>query len=79
MPDVSDRMATFAVRLPVPVLERIRQVAGERGTTTSAVIRSWVDAGITRHAEGADGADERAVPVTALLELISRIPAISPP
>lgn len=68
-PPAGDRMTTFAVRLPVVGLERIREVAEQEGVTTSALIRRWIDAGIAQ-----DGRDTgaRAVPVAALLELIGR-------
>ncbi|HEX7322441.1 MAG TPA: hypothetical protein VF299_05820 [Mycobacterium sp.] len=64
-------MTTFAVRLPTTVLERVRQIAGQRDVTTSAVIRRWIEVGI---ASEAAGRDERTVPVQDLLELISRAP-----
>lgn len=65
-------MATFAVRLPAAVLERVRQIAGQRDVTTSAVIRRWIEVGIASEAQGGD---ERMVPVQDLLELIGRAPA----
>lgn len=68
---ISDRMTTFAVRLPPVVLERVREIAEQRNLTTSALIRRWIEAGI---AEDRPGAGDRAVPVEALLELIGRAP-----
>lgn len=67
----ADRMSTFAVRLPLVTLERVREIAANEGDTTSALIRRWIDAGIA-----ADGADTgaRVVRVEALLELIGRAP-----
>lgn len=70
-PAASDRMTTFAVRLPVAVLEQVRQIAEQDGLTTSALLRRWIDAGIAE--DGQDAAD-RVVPVQALLELIGRAP-----
>ncbi|CAN5269577.1 hypothetical protein BH20ACT5_BH20ACT5_10260 [soil metagenome] len=70
-PPVADRMTTFAVRLPLTVLERVREIAEQNNVTTSALIRRWIDAGI---AEDGRGAGDRVVPVEALLELIGRAP-----
>lgn len=68
-PAASERMTTFAVRLPVSVLDHVREVAAQRGMTTSAVIRQWIETGI---AEDVRGADDRVVSVSALVELIGR-------
>jgi predicted DNA-binding protein len=68
---VSDRMTTFAVRLPLAVLERVREIAEQSNVTTSALIRRWIEAGI---AEDGRDAGDRVVPVEALLELIGRAP-----
>lgn len=38
-PAAADRMTTFAVRLPLPVLERVREIAEQNSVTTSAMIR----------------------------------------
>ena len=70
-PPLTERMTTFAVRLPVTLLERAREVAEQRNVTTSAIIRRWVEAGVAQ--DGADVGD-RTVPVQALLELIGRAP-----
>lgn len=70
-PAVPDRMTTFAVRLPLAVLERVREIAAQDNVTTSALIRRWIDAGIAQ--DGRDAGD-RVVPVEALLELIGRAP-----
>lgn len=70
-PPPAERMTTFAVRLPVVELDRVREVAAQRNVTTSAVIRSWVEAGIAEESRDAEG---RVVPVQALLELIGRAP-----
>lgn len=71
MHPVADRMTTFAVRLPVVVLERVREIAEQGDVTTSALIRRWIEAGI---AEDGRDAGDRVVPVEALLELIGRAP-----
>lgn len=42
----AERMTTFAVRLPVVVLDRVREIAGQRSVTTSALIRRWIEVGI---------------------------------
>lgn len=64
-------MTTFAVRLPVVALGRVRDIAEQEGVTTSALIRRWIDVGI---AEDSRGNVTRVVPVEALLELIGRAP-----
>jgi len=71
LPPGADRMATFAVRLPLVALERVREIAAQSNVTTSALIRRWIDVGI---AEDGRDAGDRAVPVEALLELIGRAP-----
>lgn len=70
-PPGRERMTTFAVRLPVVVLDHVREVAQRRGLTTSALIRRWIEAGI-----GGDAIDvgDRVISVQALLELIGRAP-----
>lgn len=70
-PPTAARMTTFAVRLPVAVLDHVREVAAQRNVTTSALIRSWIEAGIAYDEPDAEG---RVVPVQALLELIGRAP-----
>lgn len=62
-------MTTFAVRLPVVVLDHVRQIAEQRSVTTSALIRRWIEAGI---AEDGRDAEDRVVSVQALLEVIGR-------
>jgi len=49
----------------------VREIAGERNATTSALIRRWIEAGVAE-----DSGDDRGrvVPVQALLELIGRAP-----
>lgn len=68
-PPAAERMTTFAVRLPVPVLDRVRQIAAEQGVTTSEVLRRWVDDGITAHDHTAELG---SVPASELLDLIAR-------
>lgn len=70
-PGSTERMTTFAVRLPVAVLDRVREIAEERHVTTSALIRRWIDGGI---AEDVSDVGSRVVSVQALLELIGRAP-----
>lgn len=67
----NERMTTFAVRLPVAVLDHGREIAEERRVTRSALIRRWTDGGI---AEDGRDAGTRVVSVQALLELIGRAP-----
>lgn len=45
-PPTAERMTTFAVRLPLPTLNRVRELADEAGVTTSELLRQWIDAGI---------------------------------
>lgn len=71
-PAAGEPMTTFAVRLPAVVLDRVRRIADQRDSTTSAVIRQWIEAGIAF--EAADD-DDRFVPVRDLLALIGRTPA----
>ncbi len=70
-PAGAERMTTFAVRLPVAVLDHIREAASQSNVTTSALIRRWIEVGI---ATDGRGTDERVVSVQDLLELIGRAP-----
>lgn len=70
-PPGAERMTTFAVRLPVGLLAHVREIADQQKTTTSAMIRRWIEAGI---AEDGTNAGERVISVQALLELIGRAP-----
>lgn len=69
-PPGAERMTTFAVRVPVVVLDRVREVARVRSVTTSALVRRWIEAGIA----GDGDAGDRVVSAQALLELIGRSP-----
>ncbi|WP_129668348.1 hypothetical protein [Phytoactinopolyspora endophytica] len=64
----SARMTTFAIRLPVPVLHRVREIAAESDTTTSALLRRWIDSGIREY----DDSDDRVVSVDDLVDFIGR-------
>jgi len=68
-PAASDRMTTFAVRLPVPVLERVRELAVANQVTTSALLRQWIDAGI-RAAESSERAGDTSAIDAYTLHLI---------
>lgn len=70
-PEGTERMTTFAVRLPTVVLGHLREIAERRGVTTSALIRRWIEVGI---AEDGGDAEGRVVSAQALLELIGRAP-----
>lgn len=70
-PPSAERMTTFALRLPVVALDHVREIAAQRNLTTSALIRSWVEAGMANDGRNGEG---RVVPVQALLELIGRAP-----
>jgi hypothetical protein len=56
----AERMTTFAVRLPVTVLDHVREMAGQRNVTTSALIRRWIEAGMAE-----DGGDSGGRVVSA--------------
>lgn len=59
-------MDAFTVRLPVSVLEAVREIATEAGQTTGSIIRQMVEDAVAERAS-----DEATVPVRALRELIS--------
>lgn len=67
-PPASERMTTFAVRLPLPVLERVRQIAAEDGVTTSEMLRRWIEDGIAAH----DGDDDLDEEIAVLHDMIRR-------
>ncbi|MGH3372535.1 MAG: CopG family antitoxin, partial [Nocardioidaceae bacterium] len=40
---VAEPMVTYALRLPAPVLERLRAVAEARGEKVTTLMRSWLE------------------------------------
>lgn len=72
-PPTSERMTTFAVRLPVPVLNRVRELAGEQGITTSELLRQWVDAGIAAADSESSESGEEKISVALLHEIIDAV------
>ncbi len=53
-PPRSERMTTFAVRLPVDMLERARDLARKQNMTVSALLRQWIFDGMVRTARKVD-------------------------
>ena len=42
-PTVDEPMVTYALRLPKPVMDRMREVAEVRGVRVSALMRTWLE------------------------------------
>jgi hypothetical protein len=53
-PPKSERMTTFAVRMPVDMLERARDLARIQNVTVSALLRRWIHEGMVRTARKVD-------------------------
>jgi hypothetical protein len=64
---VREPMVTYALRLPKPVIDRLRATAEQRGIKVSTLMREWLEERLTL--ETADA--EATVPVSALLALVA--------
>jgi hypothetical protein len=65
---VSEPMVTYALRLPQPVIDRLRAAAEARNVRVSTLMREWLE---ERLAVEADYGEEATVPVSALLALVA--------
>lgn len=63
----ADRMSGFSFRLPADVLDRVRQLAQARGSTTGEWIREAVEAAVVTAESGAT----RTVGVAELLAFVA--------
>jgi hypothetical protein len=63
----SEPMVTYALRLPKPVIDRLRDAARQRGVKVSTLMREWLEERLTLQAENAHA----SVPVSALLALVA--------
>ncbi|MDN5854078.1 MAG: BrnA antitoxin family protein [Actinomycetia bacterium] len=67
-PDVTaEPMVTYALRLPKPVLDGLRQSAESRGTRVSTLMRTWLEERIAMEAAGQD----RIIAVDEILALLA--------
>src|SRR5699024_9057201 len=64
----SEPMVTYALRLPHPVLDQLRDAAGVHGIKVSALMREWLEERLVL--EGTHGSDA-TIPVSALLALVA--------
>jgi CopG antitoxin of type II toxin-antitoxin system len=64
---VREPMVTYALRLPKPVIDRLRAAADSREIKVSTLMREWLEERLTL--ERADS--EATVPVSALLALVA--------
>jgi predicted DNA-binding ribbon-helix-helix protein len=55
------------LRLPKPVIDRLRAAAADRNVKVSALMREWLEERLTLETVG----DEATVPVSALLALVA--------
>lgn len=66
-PDTSvEPMVTYALRLPQPVLEKLRDVAERRGVRVSGLMRTWLEERLGRESAG----QEAVIAVDDLLALV---------
>lgn len=64
---VTEPMVSYALRLPKPVIDRLRDAARDRGIKVSTLMREWLEERLTL--QGQD--PEASVPVSALLALVA--------
>lgn len=64
---VAEPMVTYALRLPKPIIDRLRGVARERGIKVSTLMREWLAERLTLEGQDADA----SVPVSAILALVA--------
>ncbi len=64
---VAEPMVTYALRLPKPVIDRLRNAARDRGIKVSTLMREWLEERLTLQGGDADA----SVPVSALLALVA--------
>lgn len=64
---VGEPMITYALRLPKPVIDRLRAAAQDRGIKVSTLMREWLAERLTIETAGNDA----TVPVSALLALVA--------
>jgi len=65
---VTEPMVTYALRLPKPVIDQIRDAADTRGVKVSALMREWLQERLILETEPGEDA---TVPVSALLALVA--------
>lgn len=64
---VREPMVTYALRLPKPVIDRLRATAEHRDIKVSTLMREWLEERLTLDATDGDA----TVPVSALLALVA--------
>lgn len=64
---VPEPMVTYALRLPKPVIDRLRNAARDRGIKVSTLMREWLEERLTLQGQDSDA----SVPVSALLALVA--------
>lgn len=73
VPDPDDVLVACSVRLPLRTLEQVKATADDLGTSVSALVRSWVELGLTETAE------DRPVSLAAVRRAIARAAGESTP
>ncbi|MGH3942698.1 MAG: CopG family antitoxin [Pseudonocardiaceae bacterium] len=64
----TEPMVTYALRLPKPVIDQIRDAAEVRGVKVSALMREWLQERLILESEPGE---DVTVPVSALLALVA--------
>lgn len=64
----TEPMVTYALRLPKPVIDQIRDAAEVRGVRVSALMREWLQERLILESEPGE---DVTVPVSALLALVA--------
>ncbi|MGQ0778535.1 MAG: CopG family antitoxin [Pseudonocardiales bacterium] len=65
---VTEPMVTYALRLPKPIIDQIRDAADARGVKVSALMREWLQERLILETEPGEDA---TIPVSALLALVA--------
>lgn len=68
----SQVMVVSSIRLPKPLMDRVRDVATEEGVKPTALMRRWIEEGLTRCELAADQDSERMERLSELMHQVVR-------
>lgn len=69
---VDNVMIVSSIRLPKPLMDRVREAALEEGVKPTALMRRWIEEGLAQSERAADQGTERLDHLSALLHQVVR-------
>lgn len=69
---VDDVMIVSSIRLPKPLMDRVREAALEEGVKPTALMRRWIEEGLTRGERSADQGTEQLDRLSELMHQVIR-------